>query len=1100
MEKQNETLNYLHSMLIQIQSEQQSLNDKISTISNCILVINDATNSLSELTERQNFLNSKIEEITKAISLLQEKEEVEDVEICETPIETDNESTPKIDVVDAETFVVPIEDVADEQSQNVDIEEDIREWKPQGQPMEPLALEPKQVEIEEQSTQIRQQNQKEIHFDIEKFIGEKLFNIIGILILLIGVAIGGKYALDHDMISPAVRIALGYAIGAGIAGLAYKLKPSYEKFSAVLMSGASSIFYFMTFFAYEYYDLIPMPIAFLVMALITAFIVFMSHWYNREIISIIGQVGAYVIPFLLGKNTGHIWSLLLYVVLVNYGILIVSCRKYWKWLFVTAFVFSWLIFAICYKSIAYDTIGEPIVTLLLMMANFAVLLWTFLSYKIENKKFFEYFDVSFIILNALLFFGQGYGVMNTIAELLPFVSLFSLVNALIYGVLGYYISKKYSIDKSIIKLFVGLSIVFFTTAIALFFSGHWVTIFWMAEAALLFWIGRTRRIEFYERMSYPVVISAVLSLIADWGNPQATNFKPFEFIFNSFASVKNFMLNNPQSVDQAQFMPWVTTVIVILLATFMIFIENKYPSTLTEDNKSIFDCIWRKIIKFMTAVVVTTAILVHFDQPVITICWTIESLALLILARKNNSSFIENASNVIYVLTFISIITIWAKSDFLNIDVQWEFLSQWRSLLATTIFMGTTIAMIFINKKTKSSFYSNLINDAILNLLRISLFVSLFVFFAIHFQSEGFNIGIVISAVILFYIARILELVIYKFASWCFWSLFIILNPITMQLCDSSVPFLNFNFWFCMYCTVMLYMMQKIERAYPLDMHESVAYRYIFQILTISYFVAPILVNLLDIVIPDAMFIWIMLGLLVFFCSADFISQKRQWHITGNITFAASIAVLVLYTILSVFGEFLLNEEYVSKDLAQILHQCEVSGKCIINSIPPVILRCLILALSIFMIRNIIVRRKDLSHSLAIVVDIILTLVVVIVGSYEINNLLRLFNFNGSFDLMRSVYWGLCSLFMVYFGLFKNIKHLRIEGFVLIGFTLIKLFFYDLSHYGTLSKTIIFVVLGIFMLVCSFFYQKITKERIKENNAENDVENTYNENNIKGDG
>ena len=47
-------------------------------------------------------------------------------------------------------------------------------------------------------------------FDIEKFIGENIISKIGIAIIVIGVAIGTKYSIENDLISPLTRIILGY--------------------------------------------------------------------------------------------------------------------------------------------------------------------------------------------------------------------------------------------------------------------------------------------------------------------------------------------------------------------------------------------------------------------------------------------------------------------------------------------------------------------------------------------------------------------------------------------------------------------------------------------------------------------------------------------------------------------------------------------------------------------------------------------------------------------------------------------------------------------------------------------------------------------------
>ena len=84
--------------------------------------------------------------------------------------------------------------------------------------------------------------------DLEKIIGESWINKIGILIVVIGVAIGAKYSIENELISPLTRIILGYLVGIGLLGFGIKLKPKFEGYSAVLVSGAISIFYFITYF------------------------------------------------------------------------------------------------------------------------------------------------------------------------------------------------------------------------------------------------------------------------------------------------------------------------------------------------------------------------------------------------------------------------------------------------------------------------------------------------------------------------------------------------------------------------------------------------------------------------------------------------------------------------------------------------------------------------------------------------------------------------------------------------------------------------------------------------------------------------------------
>jgi uncharacterized membrane protein len=60
----------------------------------------------------------------------------------------------------------------------------------------------------------------------------------------------------------------------------------------------------------------------------------------------------------------------------------------------------------------------------------------------------------------------------------------------------------------------------------------------------------------------------------------------------------------------------------------------------------------------------------------------------------------------------------------------------------------------------------------------------------------------------------------------------------------------------------------------------------------------------------------------------------------------------------------------------------------------------------------------------------------------------------------------------VIIGIWKRKKHLRIAAIGLFAITLMKLFFYDLTHLDTIAKTIVFVSLGILLLIISFLYNK----------------------------
>lgn len=63
---------------------------------------------------------------------------------------------------------------------------------------------------------------------------------------------------------------------------------------------------------------------------------------------------------------------------------------------------------------------------------------------------------------------------------------------------------------------VGLVMVFVTIAVPVQLEGNWVTLLWVGEAALLFWIGRSKNVPVYEKLSYPLMALAFISILHDW--------------------------------------------------------------------------------------------------------------------------------------------------------------------------------------------------------------------------------------------------------------------------------------------------------------------------------------------------------------------------------------------------------------------------------------------------------------------------------------------------------------------------------------------------------------------------------------------------------
>lgn len=351
--------------------------------------------------------------------------------------------------------------------------------------------------------------------DLEKFIGENLINKIGIVITVIGVAIGAKYSIENELISPLTRIILGYLAGLGLLGFGIKLKSRYENYSAVLVSGAMAIMYFITYSAYGFYNLIPQVFAFALMVSFTAFTVLAAINYNRQVIAQIGLVGAYAVPFLLSEGTGKVAILFSYMAIINTGILVIAFKKYWKPLYYSSFGLTWLMYFVWYVT-KYQTNEHFGLALSFLSVFFITFYLTLLAYKLIQKEKFEIDDIFLLLVNSFIFYGIGYFILDNHKTGEQLLGLFTLFNAIVHFIVGAIIYRQKLADRNLFYLVSGLVLVFITIAIPVQLDGNWVTLLWAGESALLFWIGRTKNVPVYENLSYPLMILAFFSITHDW--------------------------------------------------------------------------------------------------------------------------------------------------------------------------------------------------------------------------------------------------------------------------------------------------------------------------------------------------------------------------------------------------------------------------------------------------------------------------------------------------------------------------------------------------------------------------------------------------------
>lgn len=361
--------------------------------------------------------------------------------------------------------------------------------------------------VETKSTPQKIQNS---NWSLENFIGLRLIQFIGIIVLVIGLSIGVKYAIDRNLISEMMRISLAYAAGVVLYLLSLRLRKKYTTFSAILFSGAMASLYFTTYAAYVYYNMFSSALSFIIMVALTFYAVYEAIRYDRQEIALLGLVGAYGIPFLISKNSDRADLFFLYISLINAGVVFLCIKKLWKNVGRVAEVITWILFV--GWSAARFNVRLQHVGLFFMAFFFLLFLFTTLSYKIIHKHLLTKNDIYQIAFNNLalyigVLFVFGYTFVNSdLAFIMLILSIITAVQTILFN--------NFWKDEIITtRLLTSLSLILFVLFVGFNWSGFIVTLLWLLTAVIIFTWGFAMKSVFARMMAIVLIGITLAKLI-----------------------------------------------------------------------------------------------------------------------------------------------------------------------------------------------------------------------------------------------------------------------------------------------------------------------------------------------------------------------------------------------------------------------------------------------------------------------------------------------------------------------------------------------------------------------------------------------------------
>jgi uncharacterized membrane protein len=406
--------------------------------------------------------------------------------------------------------------------------------------------------------------------DLEARIGGRWFNWLGIIAVVLGIGFFLKLAFDKQWITPMGRVLLGSVAGCAILALAERLRlRGYQAYAYVLSGGGILILYLSVYAAFGFYQLIPQPVAFGLMALVTATAVVLAARYDAYAIAILGLIGGFMTPKLLATSVDNEIGLFGYAALLDGGVLALAYFKRWRSLNHLAFLATWLLFA--GWSLKFYVDAKLWLTLFFLTLFFVMFAALPIIHNVLKQRPARWFDVSLILTNATLYFGTSYLLLDDHRQLVPDAFApqgpHALLLAGFFVLLYFIVRQRHPTDKLLTYTYVAAAVTFCTMAIAIQLDQLWVTIGWAVEALMLTWLGLKAHEDAPRFAALPVFAFALLHWFTvdmpDYGYRAGAQFWP---------------LLNKRSVSCAA---------LVIVCASIVWLYHRYSERVHEDDRDI---------------------------------------------------------------------------------------------------------------------------------------------------------------------------------------------------------------------------------------------------------------------------------------------------------------------------------------------------------------------------------------------------------------------------------------------------------------------------------------------------------------------------------
>ena len=180
---------------------------------------------------------------------------------------------------------------------------------------------------------------------LETRIGARWLLYVGVIAIVVGVSYFVKLAFDNAWITEVARVAIGAVAGSVLiyAGVRFARK-DYRLYGQMITGGGIAILYVSIYGAFNFYNLIPQPVAFALMCAVTVAAAWLATQQHSQGLALMAVGGGFATPFLMATGRDAQIELFTYDAILVAGTMYLARRREWPALNLVSYVGTLLTF------------------------------------------------------------------------------------------------------------------------------------------------------------------------------------------------------------------------------------------------------------------------------------------------------------------------------------------------------------------------------------------------------------------------------------------------------------------------------------------------------------------------------------------------------------------------------------------------------------------------------------------------------------------------------------------------------------------------------------------------------------------------------------